>query len=53
MLSHEVAATLDEIDPHLSTEFRTRVLLETTEETETRLVSWLNRALEYRSHSFG
>ncbi|WP_312675492.1 hypothetical protein [Microbacterium sp.] len=53
MLAHEVAATLDEIDPHLSAEFRTRVLLETTEETETRLVSWLNRALEYRSHSFG
>jgi len=53
MLAHEVAATLDQTDPHLGAQFRARVLLETVDETETHLASWLDRALQFRSHSFG
>nr|WP_314841475.1 hypothetical protein [uncultured Microbacterium sp.] len=53
MLAHETAATLDEFDPFLGSEFRARVLLETDTESEKDLSAWLDRALRFRSHSFG
>lgn len=53
MLAHEVATTLDEIDPKLSTQFRSRILLEAEAETEAKLSAWLDHAMKYRSHHFG
>lgn len=53
MLAHEVAGTLDGIDAPLSAAYRARVLSETAEETESRLAEWLERGLQFRSHSFG
>ncbi len=53
MLAHETAATLDEFSSSLGSEFRARILLRTDVETENDLSAWLDRALLFRSHSFG